>query len=60
MTTEAVRSAAVLGYNFPGSEWYADAYKLVKDKAPAQQPAPAGLSALPTQTAQGASPVQAR
>lgn len=26
---EARRTAAVLGYNFPGSEWYADAYKLV-------------------------------
>lgn len=26
---EARRTAAVLGYNFPGSDWYADAYKLV-------------------------------
>lgn len=52
MTQEALKSAAVLGYNFPGSEWYADAYKLVKDKAPG--------STLPTQTAQGASPVPVR
>ena len=29
LTDEARRTAAVLGYNFPGSEWYADAYKLV-------------------------------
>jgi outer membrane protein assembly factor BamD len=26
---EARRTAAVLGFNFPGSEWYADAYRLV-------------------------------
>ena len=29
LSDEARRTAAVLGYNFPGSEWYADAYKLV-------------------------------
>ncbi len=29
---EARRSAAVLGYNFPGSEWYVDAYELVEGK----------------------------
>ena len=29
LTDEAMRTAAVLGYNFPGSDWYADAYKLV-------------------------------
>jgi len=29
LTDEARRTAAVLGYNFPGSDWYADAYKLV-------------------------------
>ncbi len=27
---EARRSAAVLGHNFPGSDWYADAYALVQ------------------------------
>jgi outer membrane protein assembly factor BamD len=30
LTDEARRTAAVLGYNFPGSEWYADAYKLIR------------------------------
>ena len=29
---EAKRNAAVLGYNFPGEIWYADAYKLMTDK----------------------------
>ncbi|MEN9500699.1 MAG: hypothetical protein RIS83_2519, partial [Pseudomonadota bacterium] len=26
---EARRNAAVLGYNYPGSEWYADSYALL-------------------------------
>ena len=36
---EAKKDAAVLGYNFPGSEWYQDAYNLLRDKgvAPAQK-----------------------
>lgn len=29
---DARRSAAVLGHNFPGSEWYIDAYELVEQK----------------------------
>jgi outer membrane protein assembly factor BamD len=29
LTEEAQAAAAVLGYNFPGSQWYADAYKLL-------------------------------
>lgn len=29
MVEEAQRNAAVLGYNYPGSEWYIDSYKLV-------------------------------
>jgi outer membrane protein assembly factor BamD len=29
---EAKRNAAVLGYNFPGDPWYADAYKLMDSK----------------------------
>jgi outer membrane protein assembly factor BamD len=29
LTAEAERIAAVLGHNFPGSDWYADAYGLV-------------------------------
>jgi len=30
---EAKRTAAVLGHNFPGSEWYVDAYELVEQKS---------------------------
>jgi outer membrane protein assembly factor BamD len=30
LTTEAKRNAAVLGYNYPGSTWYGDAYALLK------------------------------
>lgn len=33
---EAKKSAAVLGANYPGSEWYERAYKLMQDKAPTQ------------------------
>ena len=33
---EAQRYAAVLGANYPGSEWYERAYELIGDKAPAQ------------------------
>jgi outer membrane protein assembly factor BamD len=29
---EAKRNAAVLGYNFPGETWYADAYRLMESK----------------------------
>jgi len=29
---EANQNAAVLGYNFPGDQWYADAYKLLTSK----------------------------
>ena len=32
LVDEAKRNAAVLGYNFPGDVWYADAYKLMTDK----------------------------
>jgi outer membrane protein assembly factor BamD len=31
---EARKSAAVLGANYPGSEWYGRAYKLVQEKTP--------------------------
>ena len=31
LSQEAERTAAVLGYNYPGSEWYQDAYVLVKE-----------------------------
>jgi outer membrane protein assembly factor BamD len=33
LTAEAKRNAAVLGYNYPGSEWYGDAYALLKGTA---------------------------
>jgi len=32
LTEEARKSASVLGHNFPGSEWYIDAYQLVEGK----------------------------
>ena len=37
---EAQANGAVLGYNFPGDPWYADAYKLLTDKGlrPAVEP----------------------
>jgi outer membrane protein assembly factor BamD len=34
LTDEAQKVAAVLGYNYPGSEWYGNAYALVKTDAP--------------------------
>ncbi|WP_374576289.1 outer membrane protein assembly factor BamD [Phenylobacterium sp.] len=38
---EAKRNGAVLGYNYPGSIWYSDAYKLLNNKGlrPASAPA---------------------
>jgi outer membrane protein assembly factor BamD len=30
LTDEATRTAAILGHNFPGSEWYIDSYELVE------------------------------
>jgi outer membrane protein assembly factor BamD len=42
LTDEAKANAAVLGYNYPGSEWYEDAYALV---------AGAGTAGLPTAAA---------
>lgn len=40
LTEEAKRNGAVLGYNYPGDLWYADAYKLLTDKGlrPATEP----------------------
>ena len=32
---EAKKAAAVLGANYPGSKWYAQAYKLIREYAPA-------------------------
>jgi outer membrane protein assembly factor BamD len=34
LTEEASRVASVLGYNYPGSEWYGSAYALLKTDAP--------------------------
>ena len=31
LTQEAYKTAAVLGHNYPGSEWYADSYALLQD-----------------------------
>lgn len=31
--TEAARVAAVLGYNYPGSKWYEDSYKIIDPKS---------------------------
>ncbi|NCO02678.1 MAG: outer membrane protein assembly factor BamD [Alphaproteobacteria bacterium] len=33
LESEAVRVAAVLGHNYPGSEWYADSYKILKPES---------------------------
>ena len=40
LTKEAQENAAVLGYNYPGSHWYEDAYQLVaaSNTAPGQAP----------------------
>jgi outer membrane protein assembly factor BamD len=35
---EAKKNAAVLGYNFPGSHWYEDAYGLLKDRGVSVEP----------------------
>ena len=32
LTDQAQRTAAVLGHNFPGSEWYLDSYQVVEGK----------------------------
>ncbi|MEE9300046.1 MAG: outer membrane protein assembly factor BamD [Alphaproteobacteria bacterium] len=34
LVDEAQKTAAVLGYNFPDSEWYRDSYELMKEHAP--------------------------
>ncbi len=38
ITSQAVKSAAILGQNFPQSKWYRDAYKLVGPHAPIAAP----------------------
>ncbi len=39
---EATRNAAVLGYNYPGSPWYAEAYALLSDEGRRPEVAPEG------------------
>jgi outer membrane protein assembly factor BamD len=41
VTMEAQRNAAVLGANFPGSPWYADAYALMTDRGQTMAVTPA-------------------
>lgn len=40
LTEEATRNAAVLGHNYPGSAWYAEAYALLRERGetPSLQP----------------------
>lgn len=37
MIDEAKKTASVLGYNYPGSEWYTDSYAIVAGGGPRQQ-----------------------
>jgi len=37
---EAMRNGSVLGYNYPGSPWYAEAYALLSEQAAAPEVAP--------------------
>ncbi len=37
LVDDARQSAAVLGYNYPGSEWYADSYALLERDTPAAE-----------------------
>ncbi|HAU30010.1 MAG TPA: outer membrane protein assembly factor BamD [Rhodospirillaceae bacterium] len=38
LTEEAAKVAAVLGYNFPGSTWYEDSYRLLVEKGAPPKP----------------------
>jgi outer membrane protein assembly factor BamD len=55
LTDEAKKTAAVLGYNYPGSDWYSDSYRLVAGEgaaAAAAKPSDAsGPSAGPSDEA---------
>ena len=39
---EAIRNGAVLGYNYPGSPWYSEAYALLGEEGAAPEAAPTG------------------
>ena len=43
MRKEAQKAAAVLGHNYPGSEWYTDSYALITGKDTRQQKAKPGF-----------------
>ncbi|MEA1650280.1 outer membrane protein assembly factor BamD [Nitrospirillum sp. BR 11164] len=49
MLDEARKAAAVLGYNYPGSDWYQNTYDLVKD-LPKPRVIPVNLTAKPADT----------
>ncbi|MDG3442088.1 outer membrane protein assembly factor BamD [Nitrospirillum amazonense] len=49
MLDEARKAAAVLGYNYPGSDWYQNTYDLVKD-LPKPRVIPVNLTAQPADT----------
>jgi outer membrane protein assembly factor BamD len=42
LNEEATRNAAVLGHNYPGSPWYAEAYALLTEKGARPDAAPTG------------------
>lgn len=42
LTEEAKRNAAVLGFNYPGSPWYAEAYALLTERGESPQVQPEG------------------
>ncbi|MEN5114146.1 outer membrane protein assembly factor BamD [Brevundimonas diminuta] len=42
LTEEATRNAAVLGHNFPGSPWYAEAYALLNERGQSLEVKPEG------------------
>lgn len=42
LTEEATRNGAVLGFNYPGSPWYAEAYALLTEKGARPDAAPTG------------------
>ena len=44
---EAKRNAAVLGFNYPGDRWYADAYKLMTSKGLRPSIEPKAKKSLP-------------
>jgi len=39
---EAMRNGAVLGFNYPGSPWYAEAYALLTEEGARPETAPTG------------------